>query len=121
MSGRLLHAAAASALCAAASPRRTGESPAAAASIPCPPTHPALPQCSGILSDQWTDDEIECHVCNGDQQLKCEKDTGERWMGRSAVGGEEGCGPCSLQLPPWQLPYAALSLPLHVLSSTPPP
>jgi hypothetical protein len=28
-------------------------------------------QCQGALSgNQWSGDEIECHVCNGDYQLK---------------------------------------------------
>lgn len=47
-----------------------------------PPLPPPAPQCSGLLTDQWEDDEIECHVCNGDDQLKCEKDTGKPRSGR---------------------------------------
>jgi len=33
-------------------------------------------ECSGwFAGNQWAGDEIECHVCNGDYQLKCDLDT----------------------------------------------
>ncbi|KAL4440270.1 hypothetical protein ABPG75_003271 [Micractinium tetrahymenae] len=39
---------------------------------------PKPPECSGLFTEQWNHDEIECHigVCDGNPQLKCEHSIG---------------------------------------------
>ncbi|KAL4859312.1 Dolichyl-diphosphooligosaccharide--protein glycosyltransferase subunit [Chlorella vulgaris] len=64
----------------------TNTAPAAGSAAAANSTDPANwiqsgtpPECAGILSgnfgNQWSGDEIECHVCDGEYQLKCDLDT----------------------------------------------